>query len=191
MTKIISTDTLKAWREDWLAAYGNSDSDTDQVTPFDAYLYSKDRIVTLEAACEALNDLSIYFHKRSKVAGWWLDPVRDEQGEILRDEFGKPAYVIDKSEVKDPIFDGIKIALIMSEGAEALEAHRTDCQDDKLPQFKGVDTELADILIRVFDTAGKRKVRIGEVVLAKDGYNGIRPDHKPEARFDKPNGKKF
>lgn len=46
------------------------------------------------------------------------------------------------------------IALCISELSEALEGHRKDLMDDKLPHRKMVEVELVDFLIRAFDMAG-------------------------------------
>jgi hypothetical protein len=42
----------------------------------------------------------------------------------------------------------------VSELSEALEGHRKDLMDDKLPHRKMVEVELVDFLIRAFDMAG-------------------------------------
>ena len=48
--------------------------------------------------------------------------------------------------------------------------------DDKCPQFPGWHVELgADVLIRVFDTLGKRGVKPGKVFVAKTLVNNDRP----------------
>jgi hypothetical protein len=46
------------------------------------------------------------------------------------------------------------IALVHSEVSEALEADRKDLNDDKLTEYKGVDVELADVVIRILDWNG-------------------------------------
>ncbi len=43
--------------------------------------------------------------------------------------------------------------LAVSELAEAMKGHRQDLMDDKLPHRKMFEVELADALIRIFDTA--------------------------------------
>src|SRR5271157_249593 len=53
---------------------------------------------------------------------------------------------------------GERFALIHSEISEAMESHRKDLMDDKLPHRKGVEVELADALIRIFDYAGDNKL---------------------------------
>lgn len=143
----------------------------------------------VEQAIAGLNVLSAYFHHRSKSMGWWLDPVRDAHGEIVRDLSGNPVLV-DKTLHEDPIFNAVKVALMGSEASEAFEFCRTGKQDDKLPQYPGIAVEMADQLIRIFDTAGKAGYDMSAIVTDKDNFNGIRPDHKPEDRFKK-NGKAF
>ena len=77
-----------------------------------------------------------------------------------------------------PCRKGELIALMHSELSEALEAIREgEPPDNKLPKFTSVETELADVLIRVFDYAGTFNLRLGEALVAKMEYNADRP-HK-------------
>jgi len=66
------------------------------------------------------------------------------------------------------------IALMHSELSEALEADRKDLMDDKLPNRKGFEVELADAVIRIFDTAGARGLDLGGAILEKLEYNKSR-----------------
>jgi len=111
---------------------------------------------------EALNEMAIECHARAVVAGWWDKPRN--AGEC--------------------------IALMHSELSEALEGIRKGAQDEHLPEFTSEEIELADSLIRHFDYAGARQLRLGEAFVAKLLYNANRADHKPEARAAA-GGKKF
>lgn len=86
--------------------------------------------------------------------------------------------------------DGELICLMHSELSEALEALRKDTMDDKLPHRKGVEVELADTLIRIFDYCGARHLDIGGAFVEKLAYNAKRADHKRAQRV-KSGGKKF
>ncbi len=78
---------------------------------------------------------------------------------------------------------GEQIALIHSELSEALEAARHDNPNDQhLPEFSSVEVELADTIIRVLDVCGYKKIRIGEVLVAKMQYNKKR-EHKHGKEF--------
>ena len=75
------------------------------------------------------------------------------------------------------------MALIHSEISEALEGGRKGKMDDHLPHRYAVEVELADALIRIFDTAGAMKLDLAGAVIEKLAYNQQRADHKPENRF--------
>ena len=115
-----------------------------------------------------LDNYAIECHEASK--RWWTNletgeyPIYRNTGEILM--------------------------LMVSELAEAMEGDRKGLQDDKLPQYKMLDVELVDCLIRIFDFAGKNNIPLQEIYEAKMGYNSRREDHKPENRL-KPGGKKY
>lgn len=104
---------------------------------------------------------------------------------------------------------GEMIALMHSELSEALEAHRKNLMDDKLPDFHGIDVELVDCIIRACDLLGYRyKQRLlqeeanytsssptlayspGDVLYDKCHYNAARIDHKPAHRLSE-HGKKY
>ena len=85
---------------------------------------------------------------------------------------------------------GELLALVHSEISEALEGHRKDLMDDKLPQRKMFEVELADAIIRIFDIAAGLKLDLGGAYVEKMAYNARREDHKREARL-LANGKKY
>lgn len=90
----------------------------------------------------------------------------------------------------NPRETGTMIALIHSEVSEALEGFRKDLMDDHLPHRKMAEVELADVIIRVCDLAGKHNMDLGGAIREKLEYNLNRADHKKENR-DSENGKKF
>lgn len=70
---------------------------------------------------------------------------------------------------------GEKIALMHSELSEALEADRKNLTSDHIPDFTGVEEELADVVIRILDFAAEHDLRLGEAVIEKMHYNLSRP----------------
>lgn len=76
-----------------------------------------------------------------------------------------------------------KLMLIVSELAEAMEGHRKNLNDDKLPHRSMVEVELADALIRIFDLAGAKGYDVAGAIVEKLAYNAKRADHKPESRL--------
>jgi len=102
------------------------------------------------------NYVAADIHETAKAKGWW-DKERN---------------------------DGEMLCLMHSEISEALENIRHGCPpDDKIPEFKGVEAELADTVIRIMDAAHARGWRVAEAIIAKMEMN------KTRERFH--GGKKF
>ena len=85
---------------------------------------------------------------------------------------------------------GELLMLVTSELAEALEGDRKNLKDDKLPQYKMFDVEIADALIRLFDIGFHLCPSLPIIFLDKIKFNLNREDHKPENRV-KVGGKKY
>jgi NTP pyrophosphatase (non-canonical NTP hydrolase) len=113
-------------------------------------------------------------HTEQVKNGWWHNP---KTGEDLK--------------ATGNFNVGEKLALIHSEVSEALEAHRKNLMDDKLPHRKGIEVELADALIRIGDLGGALGLDIAGAVAEKLEYNAKRLDHKPEHRASAADGKQY
>lgn len=100
---------------------------------------------------------------------WWYDPA---SGQPLQRNVGE------------------LLMLTVSELAEAMEGHRKDLQDDKLPYRKMFEVEIADAIIRLLDLAGGMHLDLGGAFEEKMAFNAVRHDHTHEARLA-PGGKKY
>lgn len=100
---------------------------------------------------------------------WWRNPL---SGNRIERNFGE------------------LMMLAVSELAEALEGDRKDLMDDKLPHRKMAEVEIADCIIRLFDTAEGLGMDLAGAFEEKMAYNATREDHTHEARL-KANGKKY
>ena len=85
---------------------------------------------------------------------------------------------------------GELLMLTTSELAEALEGHRKDLMDDKLPHRKMFEVEIADTLIRLLDIAAGMNLDLAGAFEEKMEFNAKREDHKIESR-KLANGKKY
>lgn len=162
-----------------------------------------------DVIAQAVDMLVQHCHARSYNAGWWRDPLtgktlipgEEEERFLPEDEITKDRYF--------PYVVATKIALIHSEVSEMLEAVRVDAFDGKMPVYKGVTAEGADVVIRVCDLIGMFMQKeaseqqtlstfhiavcaynLSGAILEKLTVNKTRVDHSMEARL-KPNGKKF
>lgn len=114
----------------------------------------------------SLTDLAYTIHEANVVKGFW-----NTEDAILDNKL----LTGDEKTSLLKAFTAQRIALMHSELSEALEADRKDLMDDKLPQYKGLDVELVDTLIRILDYCGRHCVAVDEILEAKLAYNAERP----------------
>jgi NTP pyrophosphatase (non-canonical NTP hydrolase) len=121
-----------------------------------------------------INRFANVCYQASKAGGWHNDP-----------KTGLPRT----SEENDALVP-TRLMLTVSEVSEAMEAHRSDKMDDKLPHRTGLEVELADAIIRIGDLARCLNLDLGGAVVEKIEYNLRRADHTHAARNAK-GGKKY
>lgn len=120
-------------------------------------------------AAQELDRLALFCHLKANIRGWWHDSQTGDAKELNVGE---------------------RYALMHSELSEGLEAVRKSLVSDHIPAFTGEEEELADVLIRLFDYAGAKKLRLADAFLAKLLFNEKREDHSVEAREGE-GGKRF
>ena len=123
--------------------------------------------MTITEIASAFQDAATICHQRNMK--WWQDPTTQQPIERNVGEL---------------------LMLAVSELAEGMEAHRKGLKDDKLPHRDGLEVELADCLIRIFDLVGGMNLDIGGAFVEKMEFNRTRADHSHEARLQ-PGGKRY
>jgi len=116
-------------------------------------------------------------HGNNVKAGWWTNL---ETNEDLRSAKGEKP----KRNVPEMLM------LVVSEVAEAMEGHRKNLMDDKLPHRLMLEVELADAVIRILDMAGGLGLDLEGAIVEKLEFNKTREDHQIANRLSE-NGKKF
>lgn len=151
--------------QDWCEKHIGHRLEVTNVKDFQMIRLYDDRCVQIESntgseiggsenLVDALKEFQLSVFETAKSKGWY--------------EMNKDGSVVQRNM-------GELIALMHSELSEALEADRHgNPPDDKIPQFSGVEAELADVMIRIFDTAEARGLKVIEAMIAKAEMNKSR-----------------
>lgn len=139
-----------------------------------------------EWIAEAANVLQRECHDAAYKAGWWCqEGIGDIADWLKNDESFSPGNGYLQGAIVAQ-----RLCLIHSEISEAMEGHRKNLMDDKLPHRKMIEVELADAVIRIFDLAGAMEMDLGGAIAEKMAFNETRADHKLEQR-SAPGGKSY
>ena len=122
------------------------------------------------------NRLAEKIHQTAVEKGWWEEP---DEVKLLRahihEAIGNKDVVGRLDEALDRLGDrndGEMIALYHSEISEALEGMRHgNPPSEKIPEYSNVEEELADLVIRIMDTAEQRGWDVPGALGAKIIYN--------------------
>lgn len=126
---------------------------------------------------EQVNFLVSICHGVSSESGWWFSvPTGLDLVQVVTEPENPVQELLAGALIAQ------KLCLTHSEVSEAMEGHRKNLMDDKLPHRKMIEVELADAVIRIMDTAGALNLDLGGALMEKLAYNTKRPDHKPENR---------
>ena len=109
--------------------------------------------------------------------------LKEAFGLLSRGDPWKPEVVTDDFIIRC-------LLLIHSEVSEATEALRKGLMDDKLPFRRGIEVELADVVIRCIKLAHHAGFDLAGAIAEKEAFNRVRSDHRPEERA-KAGGKRF
>lgn len=142
----------------------------------------------LIAFASHFNTVARHVHQTARDKGWYnnedsklLHIIADELPPTAPKTINTLRAIADKIAQRN---DGEILALMHSELSEALESLRAGCPpDDKIPEFKGVEAELADVIIRIMDISAARGWRVGEAVAAKIQYNETWPHRHGGKKF--------
>ena len=113
--------------------------------------------LTIEEACAAVTTLIDESHRTALEKGWWKDPNRNVMEQLC-------LFHCEVSEAAEEY---------RRDGPEALARIQFNV-DGKEGKPGGFAVELADLLIRVFDTCGRYAIPLGEALRLKLEYNKSR-----------------
>ena len=99
-----------------------------------------------------INKLVNEIHENNVKSGWWTDL---ETGESLKSKQGETP----KRNIPE------MLCLIHSEISEAMEGHRKNLMDDKLPHRSMLEVELADAVIRICVMRGSKSGEVSDKLV--------------------------
>ncbi|MEC0242005.1 hypothetical protein P4H66_19565 [Paenibacillus dokdonensis] len=116
---------------------------------------------------KSINELVQAAHENAKSKGWW-----DEER-----SFGDIIALIhsEASEALEDYREGYNLGEVYYEGKENGNVLRSYTKKPGCEKPCGIPSELADIVIRVFDACGRYGIDLEQAINEKMAYNATRP----------------
>lgn len=158
------------------------------MTTMDKEILAHAQIAELKVFEVALRDMTALVRARNEK--WWIGlttglPIKRNVGELLMLHVSEAAEATEGT----PAYH-FHMMEITKHFAKAMEGHRKNLMDDKLPHRPMVEVECADVLIRLLDFCGGLGFDLAGAFFEKMEYNRTRVDHTHKARLA-PGGKAY
>lgn len=122
-----------------------------------------------------LSDLARDIHSLNRSKGFYdideeISCLEGKENNLM--ELGVSSNFVSKIKLLNTI---TRLCLVNTEVSEAVESIRSenfkDYNSKHIPEFLGIEEELADVIIRVLDISHNYKIRLADAIIAKLEFN--------------------